>query len=251
MASGILKILHRAAAGWLLACAAVAGDLQIFTEENKPLNFLDGGKVTGFATEVVQAIQARLGTRSEIQLVPWSRGYQAALDEPDTMLYSTMRTEEREKLFKWVGPLTLVLTSFYGAPDGGVKIAGLDDARKVFSIGVPRSYYTEQFLRERGFTNLDVADTPAVMVRKFLAGRNPVFVSSDFTLPSVLAAVSVPDGKVVPLYTFMKDSHYLAFSRKTPDEVVRRWQAALDDLKKDGTFARLFAKWLPGKKMPK
>jgi polar amino acid transport system substrate-binding protein len=49
----------------------------------------------------------------------------------------------------------------------------------------------------------------------------------------------------------MKDSHYLAFSRKTPDEVVRRWQAALDDLKKDGTFARLFAKWLPGKKMPK
>jgi len=245
-----LKVLAVAAVSGFLSLAQ-AKDLQIFTEENKPLNFTEGGKVTGYATEIVQEIQKRIGTSEAIQVVPWARGFQAAKDEPDTMLYSTMRIEEREAFFKWVGPLTIVKTSFYGKKGGAVKIANLNDAKLVQSIGVPRAFYSQQFLMDEGFKNLDVADNPSMMLKKFLEGRNPVFVSHEFTLPSLLAKEGVPEGDVVPLFTFMEKGHYLAFSLKTSDETVQKWQKALDDMKKDGTFAKLFNKWLPGKKMPK
>lgn len=238
-------------AGFLSLTPAPAKDLQIFTEENKPLNFTEGGKVTGYTTEIVQEIQKRLGTNEAIQVVPWARGFQAAREEPDTMLYSTMRIEEREAFFKWVGPLTIVKTSFYGKKGGSVKIASLSDAKLVQSIGVPRAFYSQQFLMDEGFKNLDVADNPSMMLKKFLEGRNPIFVSHEFTLPSLLAKEGVPEGDVVPLFTFMEKGHYLAFSLKTSDETVQKWQKALDDMKKDGTFAKLFNKWLPGKKMPK
>jgi len=116
---------------------------------------------------------------------------------------------------------------------------------------VPRAFYSQQFLMDEGFKNLDVADNPSMMVKKFMEGRNPVFVSHEFTLPSILAKEGIPEGDVVPLFTFMEKGHYLAFSLKTSDEVVQKWQTALDGMKKDGTFAKLFSKWLPGKKMPK
>lgn len=238
-------------AGFLSLGQVSAKDLQIFTEENKPLNFTEGGKVTGYATEIVQEIQKRLGTSESIQVVPWARGFQAAREEPDTMLFSTMRIEERESFFKWVGPLTIVKTSFYGKKGGAVKITNLSDAKLVQSIGVPRAFYSQQFLMDEGFKNLDVADNPSLMLKKFMEGRNPVFVSHEFTLPSLLAKEGVPEGEVVTLFTFMEKGHYLAFSQKTPDEVVKKWQKALDDMKKDGTFAKVFNKWLPGKKMPK
>ncbi len=250
--ASIVKGLAAAAAVAMLGLAqAQAKDLQIFTEENKPLNFTENGKVTGFSTEVVQEIQKRLGTNEPIQVVPWARGFQATREEADTMLYSTMRIEEREAFFKWVGPLTIVKTSFYGKKGGNIKLTNLNEAKLVQSIGVPRAFYSQQFLMDEGFKNLDVADNPSLMLKKFLEGRNPVFVSHEFTLPSLLTKEGVPEGEVVPLFTFMEKGHYLAFSQKTSDEVVQKWQKALDDMKRDGTFAKIFNKWLPGKKMPK
>jgi polar amino acid transport system substrate-binding protein len=251
LSTKILRGLAAVAISALAGMAIHAKDLQIFTEENRPLNYSDGGKVTGFTTEVVQELQKRMGTHEPIQVVPWARGYQAAQEDPDTMLFSTMRIDEREKLFKWVGPLTIVKTSFYGKKGAGTQVHSLGDAKKLASIGVPRAFYSEQFLKDEGFKNLDIADNPAAMLKKFTGGRDVAFVSHEFTLPSILAKEGVPESDVVVLYTFMEKGHYLAFSLKTSDEVVRKWQKTLDEMKKDGSFAKLFNKWLPGKKMPR
>ena len=43
--------------------------------------------------------------RSVIQLLPWTEGYEKALTENYTVLFSTGRLPERELLFKWAGPI--------------------------------------------------------------------------------------------------------------------------------------------------
>jgi len=252
LTSAILKGLAAfAILGLLGQGPAQAKDLQIFTEENKPLNFSSPNKeVTGFSSEVVKEIQKRIGDKSTIVIGPWASAYQQVQTTPDTMLYSTMRTEEREKLFKWVGPLTVVRTSFYGAKSVG-KFATLDDAKKAAKITLPNKYYTDQFLVAEGFKNLERVESPTAMIQKFDAGEALVFTSSDFALPLLLDNNHVPLEKVSLLLTYMETSHYLAFSPKTADEVVAKWQKGLDDMKKDGSFAKLYSKWLPGKKMPK
>jgi polar amino acid transport system substrate-binding protein len=44
-------------------------------------------------------------SRADIKIWPWARGYETALKEKNTVLFSTTRTEARENLFKWVGPI--------------------------------------------------------------------------------------------------------------------------------------------------
>lgn len=226
-------------------------ELKIYTEENPPMNFTRDGKLTGLAVDVSQEILKRLKMNNPIVVLPWARAYKLGLEQPDTLIFATMRTAERENLFKWVGPITLVSTSFYAKKGSGIRIESLVDAKKVKSIGVPNAFYTEQFLRSEGFENLDIALTTDMVINKFNAGRNPVMTLNDFALPFLLKKNNIPADTVESLYTFMTTSHYFAFSLKTDDRIVKKWQSTFEKMRRDGTFARIYKKWLPGKKLPK
>ncbi len=41
----------------------------------------------------------------DIHLVPWARGYRFTLDKSNTALFTMSKTQPRENLFKWVGPI--------------------------------------------------------------------------------------------------------------------------------------------------
>ncbi|NJN47058.1 MAG: transporter substrate-binding domain-containing protein [Candidatus Competibacteraceae bacterium] len=76
-----------------------ATTLTLLTEELPPLNFTQDGKLMGFSVDVVREIQRRVGNTDSIEVVPWARGYKAALERPNTVLFSTARTQEREPFF--------------------------------------------------------------------------------------------------------------------------------------------------------
>jgi len=40
--------------------------------------------------------------------------------------------------------------------------------------------------------------------------------------------------------SFKTVGNYIAFSRMTPDDIVARWQDAMDDIRRDGKWARYF-----------
>ncbi len=89
-----------------LACAA---ELRIITEIAPPLNYTEDGtetgKLTGQAAEIVKEVQKRIGDATPIEVMPWARGYSLVQSEPNVMLFSTTRTEAREGLLQWVGPV--------------------------------------------------------------------------------------------------------------------------------------------------
>ena len=84
--------------------------LSVYTEDLPPYNFVNKGRLTGFSVDLVREIMQRVGTIAPIQVVPWSRGYQKAMEEPNVALFSTVRSTQRETQFKWVGPLPPVKT---------------------------------------------------------------------------------------------------------------------------------------------
>ena len=84
-----------------------AQTLTLTTEDYPPFNIVDPktGVVTGVATEKVQEMMRRADQRYTITPFPWSRAFQMGQKVPNTCVFSTTRTPERENLFKWVGPL--------------------------------------------------------------------------------------------------------------------------------------------------
>ncbi len=238
--------------GLLMSSTAVlkAAELRILTEEYPPVSFETAGKASGLGSEVVEEIQRRVGDHAKIQIVPWARGYKMALEEPDVALFATMRTPEREALFKWVGPLTTVTTSLYAKHGGAFHINTLADARTVSSIVVPREYYSHQVLRSLGFTNLEPVTTPEMTVRMLLAGHGALIAADNLTLPALLIEAGATRNDVDVEYRFMQSQNYIAFSRGTADARVQSWQDCLDNMKRDGSFARIYEKWLPGETPP-
>ncbi|MBV8635194.1 MAG: transporter substrate-binding domain-containing protein [Burkholderiaceae bacterium] len=223
-----------------------AQELQLLTEEYPPMTFSDHGKPAGLAVEVVQEVQRRIGDHGTISVVPWARAYRLAQNGPYAVCFTTMRTAEREHQFKWVGPFAVVTTSFYALRGSGIAVKTLEDAKTVAHILVPREYYSNEVLTKLGFANLDTnAAKPEEMLPMLAHHRGELLVSDDQTLPALLDKAGMDISQLELSFSFLRTSSYLAFSRDVSDAVVARWQGALDDMKRDGSFARIYAKWLP------
>lgn len=233
-----------------LSVAPLAQALTLYTEEYPPLNFTRDGKPSGLGVEVVQEILQRTGQHAEIEVVPWTRGYHAAQTQADAGLFVTMRTPEREALFKWVGPIIVAVTSFYALKGSGLSIASLEDAKNAGTIAAPRQWYSFQTLEAQGMPNLYGVLGPKQMMTMLRYKRVPLVVADNITLASLLALAELKPADVEPLYTFMRTEAYIAFSLNTDDALIEQWQTALDQMKADGRFQAIYHKWLPGAPLP-
>ena len=78
----------------------------------------------------------------------------------------------------------------------------------------------------------------------------PVVVADNVTLEDLLALGDLRLQDVEPLHGFLSSAAYIAFSPSTPDSVILNWQQALDSMKRDGSFALIYSRWLPGQPIP-
>ncbi|MGH8355306.1 MAG: substrate-binding periplasmic protein [Pseudomonas sp.] len=234
----------------LLPAAAAAADLQLFTEENPPFNFIRDGQVTGLYPEVVAEILRRTGGHAPITLLPWARGYHKALHDADVGLFAMARTAQREKLFQWVGPLYLGGTAFYAKRGAGVRIDSLADAKALDSILVTRDWITHQMLIKRGFANIKAVTAQESVARMLLRGRAPVMFVQTRSVPALMRKIGARASDVELIFSVTKNQGHIAFSLGTSPDLVRRWQQALDEMKRDGSYAAIFSKWLPGETPP-
>ena len=234
----------------LLFCLPLrAADLLLYTEEGPPLNFTRDGQLTGYAVEVVEEMQRRSGDQARIEVVPWSRGYALAREQANVGLFSMARIAEREELFQWVGPFMVTQNRFYTRTGSPLRITSLEQA-KGLRIALPRQWYSLQYLTARGFSNIFTVPTAVKMADLFNKGRTDVLVVSDVSLPSLLAEVGMRPDQVEAQFSFLQHQSYLGFSPATDPALIARWQAALDDMKRDGSFARIYQRWFSHLPMP-
>jgi len=210
--------------------------IQIYTENSPPGNYMRQGKLTGFAVAVVREIQKRTGHTNEIQVVPWARGYNMALTQPNVALFSTTRLPQREKRFKWVGPLYRQNWGFYAKKGAKISIRSLEDAKKIARIGTYHKDAKEQFLTKQGFKNLVSTNTNISNIKRLIQGSIDLWVSSDFNMPYLARQAGISPDQLELVYAFREVNNYIAFSIQTPDPIVRKWQQTLDAVKNDGTY---------------
>ncbi|MCE5265266.1 MAG: transporter substrate-binding domain-containing protein [Deltaproteobacteria bacterium] len=221
-------------------------ELQMLTEEYPPVTFIKEGKVTGFVTEIVREIVARQGIPDRIRLTSWDEAYNLALNKPNVVLFSAERTEKRENLFQWVGPVGKNSAIFYAKKGSGIRIGSLDEAKKISAIATTTNWFTEQYLKEKGFTNLVSSPLPVTAIRQLMNGEVKVAVFTDITIPEIVKSAGYRMDDLEPVFTVSNTYFYIAVSRGTPAEVVKQWQSALAGLKADGTFEKIYRRYVPG-----
>lgn len=138
---------------WMaLGQPALADDLAVYNENWPPISFNNGDKLDGMAVELVTALQKRVGSKASIQLVPWNRGYKALLEEPNVMLFTVGRSEEREKRMTLVGPIAVSSTVLYTRKGNAARLLALGKDIHQVAVGAYRgSIFADTALKKKAF----------------------------------------------------------------------------------------------------
>lgn len=222
-----------------------AAPLRLYTEDYRPLSFIDNGVLSGMAVEVAETLLRDTQQAAVIELVPWTRAYQQALREANVGIFPTVRTPRREARFHWVGPIAAGHTSFYSRKTDGLQVRNLEDVARLGTLAVPKQWYSHELLSEMGLNTLYAVPTPEHMMRMFKHRRVALLLANSLTLDALLATQDMRREQLQLHYTLMDHKTYIAFSLGTDPALVRRWQQALDNLRRNGELARIHRRWFP------
>lgn len=236
----------------MLPLSVMAQTFNLLTEEAYPFQYLENQRLTGMAVEVVSEVFRRSGFERKDELLSWKDAYDRAQLYPDTCIYSTARTENRENLFRWVGPI--VENKWAAFAKRGFK-GSLNHPRDLrqYRIGVLIGDAKERYLKDIAVTFLhsesdDAANPPKLTLDRTEPNKIDLWVTGYYAGAHIAAKTGVTD--IVPIRMFHTSQNYLACHMSVPKASIEKMQAALDAMKRDGTHAKIVSKYDKGVKGP-
>ena len=220
----------------LAAPSAMAGEKwNIMTEELPPYNFTRDKQVHGISADILLEVMKKSNiaiSRDDIRLLPWPRAYVTVQNTPGSMLFSTARTPQREKLFKWVGPITDLTIGLVALKKNNIQLQTVEDLKK-YTIGTIRDGAPEQLVLKLGVEEkaLDRIASPELNVKKLQAGRIDLFA---FSVPStryLMIQQGIDPDEYESVYTLRQAVLYYAFHKDTDDQLIEALNKSLQELK--------------------
>lgn len=233
-----------------LSISVCAQNLTIYTEDWPPVSYQNGAKIEGMGVDVVDALQAKIGSAFPVLMVPWARGYKALLEEPNVMLFSVGRSAEREKLMTLLGPIAVSSTSLYTRKGHTAQLLAMGDGIFKLPVGAYRGSIFADTAKKKGFINIDLAATPKITATMLFAKRFDMWVEGSLAVPSIVKETGHSVDEVEKVMVLDSLELYLAFSISTQPSIVKAWEEALRALKKDGGFQKIHQKWFPNEPAP-
>jgi polar amino acid transport system substrate-binding protein len=228
----------------LISADLHAEPLHIVTNEFPPFQVINGENVSGFTTEIVRHVLKGAGLKGGIKAYPWPRAYKMATKEPNTLIYSIVRTKEREHLFKWIGTVAPYDVYFWKLKKRkDIHIKNVEDAKKYLS-GAMLNGSKGELLIKHGFIegkNLDLGDSDLDNFRKLYAGRVDLILydSVSFRYTALQEKKDAALAERIFKVEGISSELYLAASHETPDSVVAKLRTSLEAFKKTGKYAEI------------
>ncbi|AHL77310.1 amino acid ABC transporter substrate-binding protein [Stutzerimonas stutzeri] len=243
-------LLATAASLSLIAGAAQSAPepINLLTENFPPYNMAADGKnfardenITGIAADIVREMFRRAGVDYTLTLrFPWERIYRMALDMPGYGVFVTARLPEREDLFKWVGPIGPDDWVLLARGDSTINVSTLEQASQ-YRIGAYKGDAIAEHLAGQGLEpSLVLRDQ--TNVEKLQNGAIDLWATGDPAGRYLAKQQGVTGLKRV--LKFDSAELYLALNHSIPDETVAKLQAALEQMRADGTLDTISGRYL-------
>jgi len=238
-------ILLRLLIFFLPVSPALSNEFTIYTEEIPPWNYTQDRQLTGLSVEVVRKMLSALNIDDNIQVVPWARGYRATLAGGRSVLFSIARTEHREQLFHWVGPIATEKVYFFQRKESSFQINSVDQARNAETIVTTRDFPEHQYLKTLDFKNLHLTSKAVDNFRMLMAYRGELTVAGEYTAGFLLRKAGIPREEIAKTNVMLfENALYIALSKDIPLAEVARWQKALDKLKLSDSYFKIVNKYI-------
>lgn len=169
---------------WILTVTVVNADENpwlVVTEYLPPFQYpTSDGRVAGTMTTAVKEIIQKSSLEADIVILPWARAELMARTRPNTLIYSILRTKEREDVFHWIGPIGVTDTGLFKlTKNTSIRLDSLNDIHREL-IAVTRGDVSAQYLKSKlPLSNFQENIATIDSVRMLLLGRVDLLPAND------------------------------------------------------------------------
>lgn len=243
----LLALLPALLPAWLLpaaapaARAAPADALRVVAADLPPYAVAQGGASPGLLVEIVQDLARRLGTPVTVEFYPWQRALTMATVLPHIAVLPVTRTPEREALFRWL--VRLHQQNFvFVALRGGADVRDLTALRRQRLV-VLRGSPHKRVLQELDFIDVAECSTVRECMRMVKKGIADATYGGEDIHRNAAGADGHREAEFDFSPAFRSGDIWLAGSLDFSEEDSRKWRAALEAARADGTLARILRKY--------
>jgi len=258
--SGMLLLALLPVAAYSNSVVNVKHQVLVSMHELQPFVIAQNGKATqGFIVEIFNLMAEHVGHSGKIELTTFVRAINRLQQKPyaqhfaGNILYRhrahliLVRTEKRESLFKWVGPILYDGTVFYQRKEDQRVFHSLEELKTKNALCTIQRRVSETEIFERKGIPFYGTDTQLEAVSLMLRPKGrfdctPIALMNTQTL---LAKINIKSSALKAMaFQLPAQSIYMAFSLSTPDAVINYWQAALDRLEHQGQRIAIINKYV-------
>lgn len=218
--------------------------LYLFTQNYPPLHASKSGEdyahsgeqIEGVCSDMVKALLAKTDYDYVMKMRAWSYSFKWVQGRKNHGVFCTARTDEREDLFHWVGPLMSLRWTLFAAPDSDLELASLEDARDL-RIGGYKGDVMSEFLASQGF-NMTMSLSGDLNAQRLTLGQIDLWVTDAVMGPMVAEDNFGIDG-LRPVLEFRETPLYLSFSKNTDPEILANVRDAFRKAQEAGELGQV------------
>jgi polar amino acid transport system substrate-binding protein len=198
------------------------------------------GKMEGPAAVLVEKVLNTADVEFSTKVLPWARAYKEAQQVKNTLIYSIVRTPNRENKFYWLGEISRPQYYLYALKSSGFLKAPNSDAFTEYKIGTILNSASYQSLKTNGFTNV-LSIRQVTKVFNMLTKNKVDFITVDKQkFQSICASYSLKCADIVPISPIkmpQSSSLYFALSKNSDPALVSSITEAYNKLLLSGDIS--------------
>jgi polar amino acid transport system substrate-binding protein len=223
-----------------------ANEIQVLTEYFAPYQTESiTGELTGFSVDVVKAMYEQLNSELNIQIMPWARAYITSLHEPNVLIFSIVRTKEREEKFHWVGDLFEEQLYFWGLKNKFTEEFKQNEQLKTYRIAALRDSNIATYLSHNNYTKTHLLINAEQNLQMLFGNRVDLIIATKLTVKKRTEELGLDFNLLVHSeeLTQLNNPLSIALSKTTSDNIVKQYQTAFKQVVDQGTLSKLQHKW--------
>jgi len=231
---------------FLMSFTGQTQEIKVVTEYLEPYQIQNpDGSLSGFSTDVVEALFKITNDQPKIDVLPWARAYEVALHEPEVLIYSIAHTKARDNKFHWIGALKEERLYFWGLKKYYKKSDYSVSALKNKKIAVSRNSNTAQYLLQQNFTKIYQLANERQNMNMLFIDRVDLILATQITIETRAKSLGYNFNELQRLneVAALNNKLSIAFSLDTSPILIKKYQVAFQQLVSDGELAKLKEKW--------
>lgn len=216
--------------------------LSVITENAHSLQYQSKitGKMQGPAATLVEKVITTAGVDFNTKVLPWARAYKEAEKTANTLIYSMVRTPEREDKFHWLGIISKPQYFLYAFKQSEFTANKDATSFKKYRIGTLLNSASYLTLKAEGFTNLVALNNAKQVFGMLRKNRVDFITANKQTFKKICQSYSSECDQMVavaPIDMPKNSALYFAMSKDSDPTLVNRLKLTYSQLISTGEIS--------------